>query len=64
MQQTTLINIIITDMNHTRTTALEQSVIYYRRVKTSFTGPTYPFLRWYKTFGWLFGSHYNPVTRQ
>ena len=22
------------------------------------------FLKWYKTFSWLFGSHDNPLTRQ
>ena len=26
--------------------------------------PRPQFLKWYKTFSWLFGSHDNPLTRQ
>ena len=26
--------------------------------------PRPPFLKWHKTFSWLFGSHDNPLTRQ
>ena len=32
---------------------------------TIFTATPHPqFLKWYKTFSWLFGSHDNPLTRQ
>ena len=42
MQQATLINISLDDMNHNRTTALERSVINYRGAETSFTPATSP----------------------
>ena len=51
-----------------KTPALERSVINYlgvggfKLVKRAQPHPQ--FLKWYKTFSWLFGSHDNPLTRQ
>ena len=54
--------------NLVRTTALERSVMHYWRgwgLKLVLRAQTHSqFMKWYKTFIWLFGSHDNPLTRQ
>ena len=52
--------------NHNRTTALERSVMnYWGGLKLVLRAQAHhQFLKWYKTFSWLFGSHDNPLTRQ
>ena len=52
--------------NHNKTTTLERSVMNYmgRGLKHALRRQTRPqFLKWYKTFIWLLGSHDNPLTR-
>ena len=60
MQQATLINKNLNDMNQNRRTALERSVINYRgglklRVWRVQTSPSVTDVE--QTFSWLFGSH-------
>ena len=44
--------------NHNKTTALERSVMNYWGIKHVLRRQPRPqFLKWYKTFRWLFGSH-------
>ena len=51
--------------DHTRTTALERSVMNYWGAKTSFKSATSPSVYdLVQTFSWLFGSHDHPLTRQ
>ena len=58
--------------NHNKNTALERSVINYLGGGGGGGGlklvlrakPHSQFLKWSKTFSWLFGSHDNPLTRQ
>ena len=53
-----------TTENHNKTTALERSVMNYWGLKHVLRRQPRPqFLKWYKTFSWLFGSHDNPLTR-
>ena len=52
--------------NHNKTTAFERSVMNYwgGGLKLVLHAQPHPqFLKWCKTFSWLFGSHDNPLTR-
>ena len=51
--------------NHNKTTALERSVMNYWELEQVLRAQAHlQFMKWYKTFSWLFGSHDNPLTRQ
>ena len=49
--------------DHNKTTALERSAKNYLGLKLVLRAQP-QFLKWYKTFGCLFGSHDDPLTRQ